>query len=142
MVSGNRVVVEGKLSLVKEGKLNSMRLIGLRLYNTTLGKSGTASLKVKEKLRDALITPAKASKIIIKREIILHDDMAEITDTITSPEPIKKVHACLKYSFAFVPSSRLFQDHELENKPIVLQPNTSSVTIKRVIHADGRVEIG
>ncbi|MBI2146848.1 hypothetical protein HYU19_00040 [Candidatus Woesearchaeota archaeon] len=141
MVLNKSVTVEGKLSPVKEHRMTPQSMIGLRLYTTTFGKLQSVDKKIKEKLRDFLITPSKQSGISYKREIVLGKSEITVTDTINSEEPVQKLWLGLKHSFPFIPSSRLFQEWELEQKAVVLTPNATRVTVERVISSEGEVRL-
>lgn len=137
IVLNKSVRVEGKLVRVKSSPVGPFSFVGLRLYGATLGRFSTADKKVKEKLRDLLITPGKQSSITAVREIILHEDHIEVVDTVTSPDTI--LQCCVgKHSFAFVPSSRLFQEYEKDTPVYFFKPNSTSVEIRRTVYADGK----
>ena len=113
----NKIIVNGNMGEIKTNLLDPKKNILLRGFQLTLGKNKNISLLTKKILRKKLITKEDSTPVKFKREIEINKNI-KIVDTIKSPSPIKKIYINNKFSYTYIPSSRLFQISELNNKPI------------------------
>ena len=127
----NTITIKGNLTIYKEQKMTTKKLVLLRLFFTTVGRISFIKKIVKEYLRDILITKNKLSKMYYKRNFILDEKEVVVRDEIVSPKKMKEVLLEEKYSNTFVPSSRLYQEQTInvgEGKISALNSKSFKIT--------------
>jgi hypothetical protein len=140
-IKNQEIVIEGSLGKIQENILSPAKNISLRLFQSTLGKSSSISLAVKNKLRDLTITKKDVRLNMRYKRKISISQKVKIEDTISAKEIVKKVVIGAKASYIFVPSSRYFQLSELNNQPKEFMINSKQCTIAREFDASGKVKI-
>lgn len=111
------IISKGALSKTKFYVPTPIKHIILRLATPFLGSM------MRDILRKIFITPNKPSDILLKRTIVIKGKHIRIIDQITAKQPIKEIHSTDSLSLRYVPSSRYFDTHELDNlnRPISLK---------------------
>lgn len=139
-INKNSVVIEGKLSKIKNEPMTPVRSIGLRIFAKTLGSSQKLSALMKNSLRKRLITSYAGSGINFARHFIFDSSSIRIIDSLASKSSIKHVFIGEKYSSIFIPSSRYFQLQELSNRPLEFANiNKRKFSVERVFTYKGKL---
>lgn len=113
-VSENSVTVSGNMWKVPDKTLTPASNILLRLFQSTIGRSTSVSLWIKERLRDLLITKTKPSGMKYNRSIHFNGgkvELMKIRDSVRAEKPsISSFFVFAKDTHIYVPSSRYYVD--------------------------------
>ncbi|MBI4145206.1 hypothetical protein HY493_03295 [Candidatus Woesearchaeota archaeon] len=139
-IEGDTVRVDAKFFRVTSHRMDSRKLLAIRAFQNTLGRSETLARLVKSKLRDMLISKRTEGVGQLKREITIGDSV-RIVDTVTLVPGTSEVVLNSKFAELYVPSSQYFQTPELQNERIRIPVTGKDITIVRSIGSDGRVTV-
>tara|TARA_Y100000310_G_scaffold202413_1_gene202572 strand:- start:9529 stop:11163 length:1635 start_codon:yes stop_codon:yes gene_type:complete len=110
--------IRGKFSKIKNRSLSPLVMILLRTFQVTFGRNQKVGMFVKEKLRDKLISNNSKSDHSYVRRFLFTE--GEIIDQVFGKN-IKTIILSSKFSFSYTPSSRYFQESELDNSPTIIK---------------------
>ncbi len=138
---------EGKISVktnmlkLSYKTMGSKEFILSRLFQFTLGRFTSLSLKIKNLLRRMLITYKSRSDIQVNRNIEISDTCITIEDTVNSPEDIERLIVGIENPYIYIPSSRYFQIQDLSTFIDVVEPMKNEIKIIRRYDAEGKKEL-
>jgi len=104
--------------------LSPLKNVGLRLFQCIFGKFPAISQKVKELLRDTLISPKKKTKYTYSRIFVIRKNGITVYDqTIGLPHALKTINT--KFPLQYVPSARFFIKNDLQLDPLTIKNQSS-----------------
>lgn len=108
----DKIEIEGRLYEIPKNIMTPGKSMALKTFQMTVGRQEHIGKFVKERLRDKVITKAKKSGVIFRREVSFKKDIT-VKDFLS-----EKLFFTVgsKSSYTFVPSSRYFQVSELDNE--------------------------
>jgi len=127
------ISILGDLYIHQFPGISPTKMILLRLFSTTLGRSERLSLLLKKKLRERLVMKSEKTDIAYRREIELQADKIRIEDSIVSPNPIhiSDFRVGEKFTSSFQSSSKYFQPQEVH-----ATPNIMAKEVKKIYNID------
>lgn len=120
IVNCSKLSVSRKLAGIPFNILTPFRNIFQRIFLLTIGKNEWIESKVKDLLRNLLITNLTLSEFSYTREIELTEIKCIVTDKINKIKDVKRLIVGLQASYIYGPSTRYFQPSDLRVKPIIL----------------------
>ncbi|MEA3254631.1 MAG: hypothetical protein U9Q22_02230 [Candidatus Altiarchaeota archaeon] len=136
---GNRIEVQGSLWNIPSNYLSPVKSVFLRTFQMTVGRNASVGQAVKNALRDRLITKTKQTSIHFSREICIEGGLLKIRDEIDALDKVKELFIGGDVSHTYTPSSRYFQNPELNSNPIKFDEIArDKVEIMRVYDIEGK----
>ncbi|HLC65524.1 MAG TPA: hypothetical protein VJI46_05380 [Candidatus Nanoarchaeia archaeon] len=126
---------------LKPNLMDTKKLIALRAFQLTLGKSGCINKAVKGILRGMLISKKGSGRFKLNREITLNSH-ATIIDRIELHPKAKEIFLGQEFSELYVPSSQYFHIQELQNRGFKIKVNgRKDIKVIRQISKSGVVSV-
>ena len=119
--SENSAESSGVMRLMPGKYLTPAKSLILRSFQMTAGRNAFIGRKVKDKLRDHLITKTGGADITFERRITVKDGSLCIVDRVSPVKDIRKLIIGGSASHIYTPSSRYFQGSDLATEPLVLE---------------------
>jgi hypothetical protein len=113
--------IQTNFQKVKQLVPGPLKFIAARIFQLTLGLNEAVALKLKNILRDKLITEKNKTPIILKRVISFKDSRLKIVDKIEGAKGIKTIMLNTKVSYLYVPSSSYYQHSDLQNNSSIYE---------------------
>jgi len=129
--SDDSISASGSMSVLRDSAMTFGRLTALR----TVGLAGrvvpTLPLAVKQRLRRKLITGCRSSSVDFTRTVEVKEDHLCVRDEIGPANGLRRIGVGIKAPLIYVPSSRFFQNGELDSAVLILtlSPNTSGLPL-------------
>lgn len=117
-INQNKISVTGKLHQVNPMKISTLIFILSRLFQLSLGRSQLISLNLKKILRKKLILKSKTIPVKFTRQFNFNQKTIQIINELQIMNKIKFKSLSFnhKFSLIYVPSTRYFQQQQLELK--------------------------
>ncbi|MDO8555719.1 MAG: hypothetical protein Q7R96_00920 [Nanoarchaeota archaeon] len=132
----DKVAIEGYLVHTTSTLMSPLKMLLLHGFQMAVGRFGFFSTWLKSLLRDVLIQGKQKSKIRFRREVS-YTPQLQVVDTLFNVPPCRIILGG-KASYNAVPSSKYFQQSELDSIPVeVVVHKHASVKIIRAYGKDG-----
>lgn len=119
-INSFRLKITRQLARVPFNILTPGRNIFQRLFLLTIGKREWIEKKIKDILRNLLITNIKLSDFNYIREIEIVEEGCTVVDRIDKVANIKRLIVGLQASYVYGPSTRYFQPSSLNAEPLII----------------------
>jgi len=128
---GSKLVIEGRLTVLKDRPMKPSGTIALRAFQLTFGRNGAISSITKRVLRKKTITGVQKSSESFRREVMLGKKL-RITDEVHGNSGAEMVTGA-KSSYVYIPSSRYFQYNELDTDSVTCKSEKGFLELCRVL---------
>lgn len=135
-----------RLARAKSRRLTPLSNVAQRLFMLSLGRFPRVEARIKDMLRDLLITGVTLGGLTHERTLTLPAEGLAVLDRVGPRRDVAELWLSGKASFVYGPSTRFFQPTSLEPAPIRLAaadfpagPETGWLTVERVFDAKGRL---
>lgn len=118
-VNKNNIKIYGNFYKINTNPMTPIKNILLRSFQLVFGSSDLLGFLIKNFLRRKLITSAKPSSFKFSREFTLNENI-RVEDIIRDINKVDELIIGGKFSYSYIPSSRYFQESELNSTQITL----------------------
>lgn len=136
----NNVRVERKAVKIPSYRMTILKNILLRIFQINFGRFENINRLIKKILRRMLISKQKLTSIRVERYIKLLNNKIEIEDIIEASKNIDRVYVGMENPYVFIPSSRYFQEADLNRYFHEIIINAKRVIIRRIFDEEGKEE--